>query len=154
MNRRFFALILTLLLCAVTLVLPVAATVTTSEHNGLEITIEMDKEVYEADEPITATITVRNITQNEITIANLEQLIPQGYRLAEGSDISKEDTTLRPGRKVALTVTMDSEYEPEAEGEDQGTWLDKLLYGKTSGVSNLVWALILVGLVALFFYLT
>ncbi len=154
MKCRCFALALALMLCAVTIVLPVAATVTTSEHNGLEITIEMDKEVYEAEEPITATITVRNVSQNEITIANLEQLIPQGYRLADGSDISKEDTILRPGRKMVLTVTMDSEYEPETEGEDQGTWLDTLLYGKTSGLSNLVWVLILVGLVALFFYLT
>ena len=149
--KKMSAAMLALLLSLSVLLLPVFATVTSTEHEGLEITIEMDKEQYEADESITATITVKNISKNEITIHSLEQLIPEGYSLAEDSDVSKGEVTLRPGRKVVLTVTMDSEYEPE---EPEPTWWEIILYGSTWGVRNIVLLLIAVALIVLFFILT
>lgn len=149
--RKLTVLFLALVLSLSALALPVFATVTSTEHEGLEITVEMDKEQYEADESITATITVKNITKDEITIHSLEQLIPEGYRLAEDSDVSKGEVTLRPGRKLVLTVTMDSEYEPE---EAEPTWWEVLLYGSTWGVRNILLLLIVIVLIVLFFILT
>ena len=35
------------------------------EHEGLEVTVQMDKEVYEEGEPITATITVKNTNSED-----------------------------------------------------------------------------------------
>ena len=90
--------------CFGMLVLPVSASY--MEHEGLEITIEMDKEVYDAGEPITATITVKNTNSSSSTISNLEQLIPEGYRVAESSEASMQNITLQGGQSIVMNVTF------------------------------------------------
>ena len=83
-----------------TLVLPALAT---AQYQGLEVSVTMDKETYEPGEPITATITVTNKGSQTVTIANLEQLIPEGYVLSENSDVSMKDVEMVPGRILVPT---------------------------------------------------
>ncbi|MBQ2861741.1 MAG: hypothetical protein IJE83_03020, partial [Oscillospiraceae bacterium] len=67
------------------------------EHEGLEVSVEMDKESYEEGELITATITVKNTNAEAVIITNLEQLIPEGYELAKDSEAATENVELAPG---------------------------------------------------------
>ena len=151
--RRIQAALILLTVLVAILGLPAAATTTTSKYDGLEVTIEMDKEVYNPGEPITAKITVKNTSSDTITITNLEQLIPEGYKLANNSKSAEKDIDLPPSRQITLEVT----YEGEPEAQNQTTEEDifsKLLYGETVGVPNLLIAVILVIAFAIFMFLT
>lgn len=134
------------------LVLPVSAESTVVKSDNLEVAIEMDKEQYEPGEPITATITVRNISTTTVTIANLEQLIPDGYHLAESSKASLQNIELHPEQTTTLKVTFAGEGEqPETTAEG---FVDKVLYGETWGIPNLLIVVLLVIAFVVFMILT
>lgn len=141
------------LLCAGVLILPVAATTTKSEHDGVEVSIAMDKEVYEDGEPITATITVKNTKLEIVTIENLEQLIPEGYRLSETSEGSLKDIELAYGETAVLQVTFEKDTSEEG-AEESEDFFDKLLTGETWGIPNLLIIMVLGIAVAVFMFLT
>ena len=138
--------------CFSVLILPVSASY--MEHEGLEITIEMDQEVYDAGEPITATITVKNTNNGASTITNLEQLIPEGYRLEESSEASMKNVTLRGGQSVVMNVTFVEDAAQAQETEAKEDFLTKLTEGQTWGIPNLLWAVLLVILFVIFMLLT
>ena len=127
------------------LALPAAAS-SYSEHEGLQVTVEMDKEQYDVGEPMTATITVLNTNAYAVTIVNLEQLIPEGYVLSENSDVSMQNVEMQPGQTITLQVTFEGEPAQSAEGEEYTSFWDKLLYGETWGIPNIL--LVVVGLIA------
>jgi len=141
-----------MLLCTGLLATPAAAASTYVEHDGLEITVEMDKEQYDAGEPITATITVKNTNAAAVTIANLEQLIPEGYHLAQNSKAGMRDIELRPHQTMVLEVTFVGEAAAETVSAE--SFFDKLLYGETLGIPNLLIAVILVIAFVIFMLLT
>lgn len=149
--KKFAAFLLLTILLGTVFALPAAAT--HMLHEGLDVTITMDKEEYADGEPITATITVVNTNATKVTITNLEQLIPDGYKLAEGSLVSRENVDLAPGQTLVLEVTFAGETTPEEEAQDQD-FFDKLLYGETWGMPNILLALILVAAFAIFMWLT
>lgn len=126
------------------LALPVAAS-SYAEHQGLQVSIEMDKEKYDPGEPITATITVTNASPNTVTVVNLEQLIPEGYVLSENSQSSMKNVDLKPGQTIVLQVTFEGGGSaPSGEGQGSGSdFLDWLLYGETVGIPNLLIVVIL-----------
>ena len=105
------------------------------EYQGLQVTVNTDKETYEEGEAITATITVVNVDSQPVTVVNLEQLIPEGYVLAENSDVSTQNVEIRPGQTIELQVTFEGEPEDTAEGD---SFWDKVLYGETIGIPNLI----------------
>jgi len=143
---------LLLVLFAGVLVMPAAATSSFSEHDGLEVTIEMDKDRYSPGEPITAAITVENTNTETVMIANLEQLIPEGYQLEPDSEVAMTDVEMWPGRVIVLEVTFVGE--PAAEAEAVSGFFDKLLYGETMGIPNLLIAVVLAIGFAVFMILT
>ena len=147
--RKIFAA-LVLLMCVLSMALPATATV--SEHEGLEVRVDMDKESYEEGEAITATITVTNTNSYAVTIVNLEQLIPAGYVLSEGSEVSRENVVVNAGDILTLQVTYEGEPAETEEGE--AGFLDKLLYGTSLGLPNLMWALLLVIAFVIYMLLT
>lgn len=106
------------------------------EYQGLQITAMMDKEMYEEGEPITATITVVNTNSQSVTVVNLEQLIPEGYVLAENSEVSTQNVEIKPGQSIELQVTFEGEPEEAEDGE--GDFWDKVFYGETFGIPNLI----------------
>ena len=152
---RKITVLLLIALWAGILAVPVAATV---QYQGLEVSIAMDKETYEPGEPITATITVTNVGIDTVTIVNLEQLIPAGYKLSENSEVAMKDVEMHPGRILVLQVTFEGDpnapVTEEAELEGPAALVNTLLYGKTLGVPNMFIAVILVIAIGIFMFLT
>ena len=147
----FFALFL----CLFPLALPASATA--AQYQGLEVSVEMDKETYEPGEPITATITVTNTGAESVTIVNLEQMIPEGYVLAEDSDVAMKDVEMHPGRILVLQVTFQgdsSENAAQEAADGPGAFLNTILYGKTGSVPNMFIAVMVVLAIGLFLFLT
>lgn len=125
-----------------------------AEHQGLQVMVKMDKDHYEAGEAITATITVVNTNSQPVTIINLEQLIPEGYVLAENSQVATKNVEVRPGQEIELQVTFVGEpAEPAANGET-GTFWDKIFYGETFGIPNIILVVIAVIAIIVFMVLT
>lgn len=148
--KRITVWLLLAVTCFSAFLLPVSASY--MEHEGLEITIEMDKEVYDAGEPMTATITVKNTNSGNSTISNLEQLIPDGYRLAESSEASMKNITLRGGQSIIMNVTfVEDTSVKEATTEDP---LKNWILEETLGIPNLLWGVVLAIAFAVFMLLT
>lgn len=120
------------------LICPVTAVASSyQEYDGLQVTVTTDKEVYEEGEQITAMITVTNVDSKTITVLNLEQLIPEGYVLSENSAVSTKNVEIKPGQDIQLQVTF--EGDPQADGENgEGTFWDKVFYGETIGIPNII----------------
>ena len=151
--KRITALFLLSAVLAVLLAMPAAASTTVSRQDGLEVTVEMDKEAYDAGEPITATITVKNTSAEAVAIANLEQLIPEGYELSQSSKAAAQNIELRPNQTFEMKVTFEGSSEPQAEFSAQG-FFDKVIYGQTKGVPNLLIAVLVVIAFVIFMLLT
>lgn len=122
-----------LIFSIITCVMPAKASAP-QEYEGLQVTVTTDKETYEEGEPITATITVVNTNSQSVTVANLEQLIPEGYVLAENSEVSTQNVEIRAGQSIELQVTF--EEAPE-DAEEDSIW-NQILYGETMGIPNLI----------------
>lgn len=147
-SLSLFSLLAALMLCLQLLPLSaLATTTTTTTADGLQVTVEMDKEMYEPDEPITATITLKNTKYTEVTITNLEQLIPEGFELADESRVALKNKTLGAKASMKLVVTMvrseDTAGDSEAEGDTpvkigsfQPPSLSQVFFGETAGVPH------------------
>lgn len=142
-----------LLMTLSSLALPVSASSTHMEHEGLEITVQMDKEEYDDTEPITATIVVENTSGEVVTITNLEQLIPEGYVLSENSEVSAENLELLPQELVVLQVTFEKAAS-ETEAAAPEDFFGKILFGETWGLPNVLLIMILIIAVIIFMILT
>lgn len=151
--RRVQAALLLLILSITLLALPAAANTMVFENDELEVTIEMDKDVYDAGEPVTATLTIKNISSNAVTIKKAEGLIPEGYELSPESKEAVTNLELRAGGTAKLEVTFEKE-EKEADAAQQDGFLEKLLYSETLGIPNLLLAVLLVIAFAIFMFLT
>lgn len=94
---------LAMLLCLGIMRVPVYAA--TSSQDGLEVTLTTDKKSYNKGDQIVATLMVTN--KNDVAVDNviLENLIPDNYKLAEGSIGEKQIESLAAGEKVSITVT-------------------------------------------------
>lgn len=150
-SRRIAAFLLLTILCTMLLAIPASAT--HMVHEGLDVTIVMDKEVYDHAEPITAAITVKNTNNATVTITNLEQLIPEGYKLAEDSLASMKNINLAAGQSIVLEVTF-VEAAAETEAVENEDFFGKILYGESFGIPNILIALIAVIAIAVFMWLT
>lgn len=143
-----------LLIYLMTFRVPVLASGTYAEHQGLQVMVKMDKEFYEEGEAITATISVVNTNAQSVTIVNLEQLIPEGYVLAEDSQTSTKNVEIRPGQTIELQVTYTgAPPDPAANGEG-GTFWDKIFYGEFMGIPNIILIVIAIIGVIVFMALT
>ena len=101
------------------LVLWIAATISVSaatpvQQDGLEITLETDKQQYETSDKITATITVKNTNNFGVNNVSLECAIPEGYA-AEG-DSTLTIATLASNETKTLQVVL----APNTSGEEGG----------------------------------
>ncbi len=159
-SLRLLSLLAAVVFCAQLFVLSASATsTTTTTDDGLQVTVEMDKETYEPDEPITATITLKNTKYKEITVNNLEQLIPEGYELAEESKVALKNKTLGAKASVKLTVTMHKAPEESQDGTQKiGTFepptLTEVFFGETAGVKHFPFWCVFVIAVLIFYKLT
>ncbi|MBQ9832803.1 MAG: leucine-rich repeat domain-containing protein [Clostridia bacterium] len=110
-KKRIFAALLSMLLCmGAVMAVPVFASAL--EQNGLEVTLTADKAEYTSEEKITATLTVRNNSESAVEDVSLENVVPEGYDLADNYQTEAELETLEAGA-VAELITV---YEVEAVG--------------------------------------
>ena len=122
-------------------------------NDGLEITIETDKESYEEGEAITATITVKNVKDEPVIIRNIEQVLPEGYKFTDESEIPEGEIILEKGDSVSVKVTYEGE-DTSAEENKVEAFFNNVIYGESFGIPNILIALILIIAAALFFYFT
>lgn len=113
-RRRLGAFLLMFLLCVG--MLSVSAFAASTSQDGLKVTLSADKEKYSQNEKIVTTLTVENANDTAVSDVTLENLVPNGYKLADKSEATKQVQTLKAGETVSLTVT----YAPEKEQTNQG----------------------------------
>ena len=104
-------------------VLWISATISVSaatpvQQDGLEITMETDKQQYEASDKITATITVKNTNSFGVNNVSLECVVPEGYA-AEG-DSTLTIATLASNETKTLQVVLAPDTQEEGGGESGG----------------------------------
>lgn len=131
--KKIPVFLLTMILCIGLMAMPAFAA--SSSQDGLEVTLTTDKETYSQGEQIVATLTVTNTNEIEVSNVSLENVIPQGYTLAEGAEATKQIESLGAGETVSLTVT----YVPEGSensGEQSGTGNDSGSSSNTGTGSN------------------
>lgn len=137
--KVFRRLIPVFLLLFVVMACPVSVKASEPQvYDGLQVTVTMDKETYEEGESITATITVVNVDSQPVTVVNLEQLIPEGYVLSENSEVSTQNVEIRPGQTIELQVTFEGDRSDAAEASEDGNFWNKVFYGETMGIPNLI----------------
>lgn len=113
-RRRLGAFLLMFLLCVG--MLSVSAFAASTSQDGLKVTLSADKEKYSQNEKIVTTLTVENTNDTVVSDVTLENLVPNGYKLADKSEATKQVQTLKAGETIALTAT----YAPEKEQTNQG----------------------------------
>lgn len=103
--KRILTLLLTLLVCFSVMAVPVFAEDAVSVR--LDVELVTDKESYQANEPITATLRVTNPNKFDVTDLSLEQMVPDGYTLSASSAAKKQLDTLAAGEAAELSVTFE-----------------------------------------------
>ena len=117
--KKSLAVLLALVLCVGMLAIPTY--VAEVSQDGLEVTLTTDKDVYDQDETIVATLTVTNTGDADVVNVSLENLIPEGYAPAEGNETVMQVETLVAGETVTLTVSFVAEKPTEGETEEPTT---------------------------------
>ena len=80
-----------------------------STQDGIQVTLAADKESYSQGEQITAVLTVTNTNETAVSNVSLENVIPEGYELADGSEATKQVESLKAGETVTLTAVYTAE---------------------------------------------
>lgn len=134
--KKCGVLFLTVLLCITMMAVPALAA--SDSQDGLEVTLTTDKEKYSKSEEIAATLTVTNTNDTAVSNVSLENLIPEGYKLADGSEAAKQVESLDAGETVSLTVTYvakesDADEDKPNTGDDNKGNTEKPDTGDNSG---------------------
>lgn len=115
-TEEILAFLMTFILCVSMLVMPVSAA--SANQDGIEVSLMTDKEAYSQSEQIKATMTVTNTNDIAVNNIRLENVVPNGYVLADGTEAEKQVETLGAGETVTLIVTYVSN---EDDGKDNIT---------------------------------
>lgn len=134
--KKCGVLFLTVLLCIIVMAIPALAA--SDSQDGLEVTLTTDKEEYSKGEKIAATLTVTNTNNTAVSNVSLENLIPEGYKLSDGSEATKQVESLGAGETISLTVTYvaeksDTNEEQPGAGDDNNGNTEKPDTGDNSG---------------------
>lgn len=103
---------LSLTLCLVCFVVPVCAETLTQD--GIEVTLTTDKDSYAQGEKIAVTVTATNTNDTAVSNVSIENLIPDGFQLADGTSATANAVTLEAGETLELNCV----YEAAASGGD------------------------------------
>lgn len=83
-------------------------------QDGLEVSLTTDKESYAKDEKITATLSVKNTNESDVTDIAMETVIPDGYEVTDGTKNNKQFDKLAPNESAELKVV----YVAKDSGKD------------------------------------
>ncbi len=115
-------------------------------RNGVTTQIKADQNTYTEEDSVKVTLSVRNDNEEEIDSIRMEQVIPEGYELAEGSVSSLEIDSLGEGETVELTVVLQKKG-TAAAAEDTNSSGNTLLMVVAAAVAVLIAAILLVVLI-------
>lgn len=115
--KRFSEILLSVLLCLSMMTIPAFAA--SESQDGLEVTLVTDKEAYTQDEKIVAILSVKNTNDFAVNNLSLENVIPDGYKLAEDSVAVKQVESLKAGATVTLKVRYVAKTATETSEEDK-----------------------------------
>ena len=115
--KKIAIYLMTLLFCVVMMAIPSFAA--TTSQDGLEVTLTTDKESYNQGEQLVVTLTVKNTNDIAVSNVSMENLIPDGYKVVDGSETTKQLESLGAGETVEQIVTYISNYE-NSEKTDSG----------------------------------
>ena len=104
--KKTLIYLLAMVLCGGIFMVPVLGAV--QEQDGMEATLRTDKESYEKGEQIKATLEVTNKNSAGVSNVSLESLIPDGYKLADGAEATKQIEFLKAGETVSLEEAADA----------------------------------------------
>ncbi|MBR2175777.1 MAG: hypothetical protein IJ861_02380, partial [Clostridia bacterium] len=136
MKRLAAAAISSAIMLSMASVQTFAATVT---QDGLNVTLAADKAEYDKDESITATLTVENTGTEAVTNVSLETVIPDGYKLDKGSDLTKQAEKLNAGDKTDLVVTYVADSQASDDSKiDQSSVTSEVSDNSASSSDNSV----------------
>lgn len=105
-------IVLLMLVLVVAMAVPAWAAEVTQE--GLKVTLTADKDTYDIQDAITATLTVTNVTDEAVRDLELKALIPEGYQAAEPVLTAQ---VLEAGQSLTLTVV----YQPGEQEQNPET---------------------------------
>lgn len=121
--KKLVVFLLSLMLCAGMMTTPALAAVTASaSQDGLEATITTEKDSYGIKEKISAKVTLKNTNFDPVTNIVVENIIPEGYKLADGIEAKTEIASLAAGKSMTFDVsyvkdkTSDQTENPDIEG--------------------------------------
>lgn len=102
--KRTSIFLLTMLLCFGMMTGSVFAA--SSTQDGVEVTLSTDKKTYSQSDQIVATLTVKNTSEDRINNISLENVIPEEYKLSDGSEAKKQVEFLEAGESAKLTAAF------------------------------------------------
>lgn len=103
-SKKVIPVLASLLLCFSSFSLPVYAE--TIEQDGLSVSYTTDKEQYGSSDKINATLTVKNNNAGSVYKVELDETIPEGYKLADGSLKYKSISELKSGESQELKTVF------------------------------------------------
>ena len=116
--KKFVVLFLVCMFCIGMLKVPVNAA--SEVQDGLEVTLNTEKDRYDKGESIAVTLKVTNTGTETITGILLENVVPDGYKPADNSELSRVINALNAGESVELTVVYDPDDTEVSKDDDTG----------------------------------
>lgn len=116
--KKTLIYLMAMVLCSGIFMVPVLGAV--QEQDGIEVTLRTDKESYEKGEQIKATLEVTNKNSAGVSNVLLESLIPDGYKLADGAEATKQIEFLKAGETVSLEVTYIANSDQNKDDSNTG----------------------------------
>lgn len=116
--KKTLIYLLAMVLCSGIFMVPVLGAV--QEQDGMEATLRTDKESYEKGEQIKETLEVTNKNSAGVSNVLLESLIPDGYKLADGAEATKQIEFLKAGETVSLEVTYIANSDQNKDDSNTG----------------------------------
>ena len=132
--KKFTTFLLMLILCISLTAIPAFAESLTQD--GLEVTLITDKPEYSQSEQIVTTLTVKNRNDFAIKNVSLENAVPEGYKLAENSDLKKQVESLDIGETISVEVTYISEHSDDSENQFSNGTNTSTLFGEQDSNSS------------------
>ena len=77
----------------------------TKAQAGIEATLVTDKEEYIENDKIITTVTIKNTNDKTVNNIIIENLAPQGYKLLEENNKTKQINTLKKGETTSFAIT-------------------------------------------------
>ncbi len=103
LKRIGVILLAAVLMCSMALIVSAK----TQTQDGISVTLSTDKDKYNAGESVTAVLTVKNESGDDIEDVKLTGTAPDGYKPANGEQTEKSFNVIAAGESVSLTVRFD-----------------------------------------------